>query len=217
MSLTIQFLIILLAVFMERSASLCQPNDDCESDRKEIMDEAKSRSGFQNQTVHLYCVANSLYNTVGLNNDSLQVLQLSWISINKTRLNKIFGLLSYECKNYIKALSLKQHLQENLFGRTDTHTTAEVSLRPLYSVLVYLQTMADILDDIEFYKHGSRCVSLTEAEYKMMYYVQYDDDTLSHSLFYSAARWFDAEYYKTNLNSDSAPVICTCKILYPSL
>ena len=35
----------------------------------------------------------------------------------------------------------------------------------------------DILDDIEFNKYSSRCVSLTAAEYKMMYYVQYGDTT----------------------------------------
>jgi len=38
-------------------------------------------------------------------------------------------------------------------------------------ILVYLQTMANILDDIQFNNHNKRCLKLTSAQYKMMYYV----------------------------------------------
>ena len=215
MSLTIQLITISLVVFMAQSAPVC-PDDDCESQRTEIMEEAKKRTEFQNQIVHLYCVANSLHNTVGRNNASIQPIQLPQIPINKTKLSEIFADLSYECKSYTKALSLKQQLQEYLFNQTIEVSQNVIS--PLHSILVYLQTMASIWDDIEFNKHSRRCVSLTETEYKMMYYVQYDDDdSLFNSLFTSAARWFDKKYYNENLESDSGIVIYTCNILYPSL
>ena len=215
MSSTIQLVIISLVVFMVQSAPAGQPSKYCESYRAEIMEEAKNRSELQQQTVHLYCVANSLHNIVGRNNDSIQLIQLPRIPINKTKLSEIFDHLSYECKSYTKALSLKQQLQEYLFNQTNT---TEASQDIIYSILVYLQTMASIWDDIELNKHSRRCVSLTETEYKMMYYVQYDgDDSLFDSLFTSAGRWFNIDYYNQNLESNSGIVICTCNILYPSL
>ena len=215
MSLTIQLITTSLVVFMVQSAPVHQLNEVCESQRTEIMEEAKKRTEFQNQIVHLYCIANSLHNTVGHNNASIQPIQLPQIPMNKTKLSEIFGLLSYECKSYTKALSLKQQLQEYLFNQTIEVFQDVIS--PLHSILVYLQTMASIWDDIEFNKHSRRCVSLTETEYKMMYYVQYDDASLFNSLFTSAARWFDKKYYNENLESITGIVICTCNILYPPL
>ncbi len=216
MSLTIQLITISLVVFMVQGVPVNQQNDTCESQRTEIMKEAKKRNKSQNQMVHLYCVANSLHNTVGCHSESLQPIQLPKISINKTKLSEIFNLLSYECKSYTTSLSLKQQLQQYLFNQT-TDVSKDV-ISPLYSILVYLQTMASIWDDIEFNNHGRRCVSLSETEYKMMHYVQYDDDdSLFNSLFTSAQAWFDNKYYNENLESDSGIVICTCDILYSSL
>ena len=216
MSLTIQLITISLVVFMVQSVPVNQQNDTCESQRTEIMKEAKKRNKSQNQMVHLYCVANSLHNTVGCHSELLQPIQLPKISINKTRLSEIFDLLSYECKSYTTSLSLKQQLQQYLFEQTTE--VSEDAISPIYSILVYLQTMASIWDDIEFNNHGRRCVSLSETEYKMMHYVQYDDDDLLfNSLFTSAQTWFDNKYYNENLESDSGIVICTCDILYASL
>ena len=216
MSLTIQLITISLVVFMVQSVPVNQQNDTCESQRTEIMKEAKKRNKSQNQMVHLYCVANSLHSTVGCHSELLQPIMLPKISINKTRLSEIFDLLSYECKSYTTSLSLKQQLQQYLFNQTTE--VSEDAISPIYSIVVYLQTMASIWDDIEFNNHGRRCVSLSETEYKMMHYAQYDDDdSLFNSLFTSAQTWFDSKYYNKNLESDSGIVICTCDILYPSL
>ena len=177
--------------------------------------EAKERSELQRQADHLYCVASYLDSTFGSNDSLPPNIQISQISINKTRLRAIFGVLSHECKSSIKALSLKQHLQEYLFNEADK--TNKV-IKTSYSILVYLQTMAELWNNIEFINHSYKCVSLTETEYKMMYFVHYDSkDSLHSTLKTSAANWFDIKNYKKYLKSSGAPRIETCDTLYPSL
>ena len=209
----VQLLIISAVAFMAQSAPLSE-NDDCESSRAKILESADSRTELQKHTVHLYCVANSLRNTVGNNRTAVQGVQLPNISIYNATWNKIFHHFSNECKNFITTLSLKHWLQEYLFNQTNA-TVLSQHIGPLHSMLVYLQTMAKIWDDIEFNVRSNSCVRLTATQYKMMYYVQYDDPSLQQSLTNEADKWTEEEYYKKHLNS--VPSICNCNILYPSL
>ena len=210
MSLIIQFLTILLVAFMAQRAS----SSKCDQEKIEkIEKDAKERSELQNQTVHLYCFASYLHSTFGPDNKFPQNIQVSEISINKTRLRALFDVLSDECKSFIRAFSLKQHFQEYLFNEANPN---EEVIKTIYSVLVYLQAMADLWDSIEFINNSSRCVSLTETEYKMMYFMDYDSKDLLYKTNTSASEWFtDENYYTKHLSS--LPSVCTCNILYPSL
>ena len=216
MSSIVQLLIISVVTYMAQSVPLCQSNDECgESVRTDVLVKEKNRSELQNQIVHLYCVAISFHSTVGRNQTAVKDVQLPKISMQNKNFNGIFNHCSHECKNFITALSLKQQLQEYWFNQADAATVSQY-IRPIHSMLVYLQTMANIFDEIEFNKRSSRCVRLTAAEYKMMYYAQYEDASLLESLIREAGKWINAKYYQEHLQN-TVPSTCTCKILHPSL
>lgn len=212
MSLIIRLLIVPVFAFMAQTAPL---EHNCVSVRSNVLAKAKNRSELQNQTVHLYCVAISLHDTVYRNKIVVQDVQLPNIPIQNTKFNQVFRYFSDECKNFTVALSLKHHLQEYLFNETNNSTDSQ-QIRPLYSVLVYLQMLANILDDIQFNNHSVRCVRLTANQYKMMYHVlqqQQQDVSLLDSLIDD---WTAQNYYLQHFK-DGAPSTCTCKIIYPTL
>lgn len=133
----------------------------------------------------------------------------------KIMLNETFNHFTYECKNFIIVLSLKHQLQDYLLHRTNI-TTVSRYMRPLLSILIYLQTMADILDDIELINRGTRCLKLTTDDYKMMYYVKYNEPLLLDTLFQEMENWIDLKNYK-RLNGWKTTRTCNCIILYPKL
>ena len=68
-------------------------------------------------------------------------------------------------------MTLKHQLQDHIFNiaselKSDNN-------RKLSTILTNLQTMANIFDGMQFNKDNSRCVGLTPAQYKIMYYVRY--------------------------------------------
>jgi len=138
-----------------------------------------------NKTTHLYCIANTLQhideNIPDAAKKAVKVPPPPIDDDTKMMLNITFNHHSYQCKNFTIALSLKHKLQDYLFHQTKT-TAISQYYKPLYSILAYLQTMANLLDDIEFNKHGRRCIRLTPTEYKMMYHVIYGDKLLLKSL-----------------------------------
>ena len=158
-------------------------------------------------------MADSLSNTAyNITAKSLQLhLQLSQIPIHnntETMLSITFDHFSYQCKNFTIALSLKYQLQHYYFHQTNTTAISQY----IYSILVYLQTMADILDDIEFNINSRRCIRLTAAEYKMMYYVRYGNASPLDSL-EDMEDWAD----RGNYEEGTTPSTCNCEILHPSL
>ena len=208
MSLIIQVLIISVVVVVAQSASL---SPYCKS--SDVLAKAKNRSKLQSLIVHLYCVAISLHGTVNRNRTAVPDVQLPNNSTQDTKFNEVFSYFSDECKNFTEALLLKHYLQEYLFNETNNSTDSR-QIGPLYSILVYLETVANILDDIQFNNnHSVRCVRLTANRYKMMYHVLQQRDA---SLLNKAEHWIDDKYYKENLK-DGKPSICTCKTLYPTL
>jgi len=70
-------------------------------------------------------------------------------------------------------MSLKHQLQDHLFNQYNLSLTTEES-KHVYSILVGLQTAADILDQYRFSQHNTNCPRLSAAGYKMMYHVQYN-------------------------------------------
>ena len=57
-----------------------------------------------------------------------------------------------------------------------TCTTVEVNsdnANKLSKILTSLQSLANVFNDREFVKNNSRCVKLTPAQYRIVYYARY--------------------------------------------
>jgi len=179
--LFIQLLIISVIGVTIQGAPVKRNESEC--DPKIISDEAMNKT--EKQRAYLYCIANTLQHIDGNISDAakriVNVPPPSTDDDTKMMLNITFNHHSYQCKNFTIALSLKHRLQDYLFHQTKT-TAISQYYKPLCSILVYLQTMANLLDDIEFDKHNRRCIRLTPTEYKMMYHVIYGDILLLKSL-----------------------------------
>ena len=142
--------------------------------RSTMSNEERNQRELEN---NLYCTAQSLHITGGqLRKTSYTLPPLPKIDVNnntKRNMNKMFHHSSNLCKYFTIAMTLKHQLQEHLFT---TNTAPELNSdnpKKLSPILTNLQTMAKIFDAMQFNEDNSRCVNLTPAQYKIMYYVRY--------------------------------------------
>ena len=148
----------------------------------------------------LYCAAQSLYNAGGqLREANYTLPPLPAINVsNETEasIKRIFHHFSHHCKNFTIAKTLKHQLLDHLF-KTDTALNRNSnSTENLSTVLTSLQKMGNVFNDMEFSKHNRRCVKLTPAQYRTIYYVQYANPLLA-SLNNDLERWYlDSSLYK---------------------
>jgi len=130
----------------------------------------------------LYCAARSLHNAVGqLRTASYTLPPLPKVNISSSTeaiMNKILHLFSYRCKNFTEAMTLKHQLQDHLFNADTAPDLSSGNAKILSTILTSLQTMANTFDDMEFNKDSRRCIKLTPAQYKIMYYVRYTNPLL---------------------------------------
>ena len=124
---------------------------------------------------NLYCAAQSLYIEGGqLRNVMYTLPPFLKIDVNsntKRNMNRMLHRFSSLCKYFTIAMTLKHQLQDHIFN-----TAPELNSdnnRKLSTILTNLQTMANIFNDMQLNKDNSRCVKLTPAQYKIMYYVRY--------------------------------------------
>ena len=126
---------------------------------------------------NLYCAAQSLYNEgEELRNTSYTLPPLPKIDVNnntKRNMNRMLHHFSDLCKNFTIAMTLKHQLQERLFSNNTALEVNSENAKMLTTILTSLQSMANIFNDMELNKNNSRCVKLTPAQYKIMYYVRY--------------------------------------------
>ena len=188
---------------------MVQTSDSCNRDN--INDAAQSRTAAQNKTVIVYCAAIA----VQTNAQILRDFNLSVATKNPIAsiiLNKTFQQFSNDCKNFTLAMSLKHQLQDSLFRQknqdlltSDDHQ----KINRLSSILIYLQTIADSLDDIHSRQQSSHCVRLSAHGYRMMYHVLlYDTTSLLTEIEKHGRRWY--------LNYKIEPGPCVCDVLYPT-
>ena len=185
---------------------MVQTSDSCNHDN--INNAAQSRTAAENKTVILYCAANA----VQINAQFLKDLNLSVATKNPIAsiiLNKTFQQFSNECKDFILTMSLKHQLQNYLFTQNNSDLTSDQISR-LSSILIYLQTVANSLDDIQFRQQSSHCVRLSAYGYRMMYHVQYDTTSLLSEINDQGHRLIENENYKDKAGS------CVCEVLYPT-
>ena len=82
-------------------------------------------------------------------------------------------------------MTLKHQLQDHLFNTDNAPELNSDNANKLTTILTSLQTMANIFDDMKISEDNSRCVKLTPAQYKIMYYVRYTApllESLKHHL-----------------------------------
>ena len=161
-SFILQLLIVLAIGLMVQSAPV---NDVTKRSAKE-----KKHRKLEN---NLYCTAQSLDfagRQLQLHNKSYILLISNNIKINMNRMLDHFSNL---CKNFIIAMTLKHQLQEHLFNDDTALEVNSDNAKTISTILTSLETMANIFDDMQFNKDNSRCVKLTPAQYRIMYYVRY--------------------------------------------
>ena len=131
---------------------------------------------------NLYCAAQSLYDAgEDLRDKSYTLPPLPKIDVNsntKRNMNRMLHHFSDLCKYFTKAVTLKHQLQEHLFTTDSAPQLNSDNHNKISTILTSLQTMANIFDDMQFNKDNSRCVKLTPAQYRIMYYVRYTDPLL---------------------------------------
>ena len=88
-------------------------------------------------------------------------------------MNKLFYQFSKICKYFTVAMILKHRLQEHLFFNGASLELNSDEAKELTTILTSLQSLANIFNDMEFTENNSRCVKLTPAQYRIMYYVRY--------------------------------------------
>ena len=186
--------------------------DSCNKRRHIINDAAQSRTGAENKTVILYCAANAVQIIAqGLNGHPTQ-LNLAIATENpvtEIELNTTFQQFSNECKDFTLAMSLKHQLQDSLFRQKNQYLTPH-QINQLSSILIYLQTIANSLDDIHSRQQSSHCVRLSAHGYRMMYHVQYDTTSLLSKIETQGRSWIKSDNYKKAAGS------CICEVLYPT-
>ena len=97
-------------------------------------------------------------------------------------MNVTFNHFSTLCKNFTIAMSLKYQVQDLLYLVLTTPELTADNIHNLLEIITSLQTMATALDDLQFHKDHSRCIRLTAAQYRIMYYVQHPNTTLIQAL-----------------------------------
>ena len=207
----LQFFIMSVITIMVRSAPVKRDTDE------QLLQKAAMRKDVQNKMVTLFCAAQSvdcttvelLYRTPQKTTVLLKInrFTLHGSDINKAVINEIFHHFSSECQNFTLAMSLKHQLQDYLFNQSNQDLNDEdteglsCQIKQLSSLLVALQTMANILDQLQFYKHTSNCPRLSSTEYKMMYQVQYSTTSLLHSIGKLGKNWSHRNYYEKKPDS----------------
>jgi len=197
----LRVLIILAVGLMVQSAPIKRNKENLEEDKL--------------IQLHLYCTADALHNNVlHLNDFGIHLPHNDINPITQILMSTVFNQFSNECKNFTIIMTLKHQLQDYLFNNENIpESVVETdNINKLSLILAYLQTMANTLDDIQLNNHDKRCLRLTSAQYKMMYYVQFTSTNLLDVLKNVTPKQIATNYY-----GGSAPNTGYCTKYYSNL
>ena len=179
--------------------------------RDDINNAAKIRTADQNQSVVVLCAASAVQRVAVVLNDTLNLSISTEDQDTGTIIDKTYKKFSNECQYFTLAMSLKHQLQNYLFTQNNPNLTNHTS--QLSSILIYLQTIANSLDDIHSRKQSSHCVRLSADEYRIMYHVLYTNTTsLLSEIERRGREWF---FFIKNIY-EIQHVTCVCEVLYPT-
>ena len=136
----------------------------------------------------IFCAAESPYDEI--NDFKYANFTPSSLNITKTIPNIMFNHFSDQCKNFTKAMTFKHLLQEHFFSNDTALEVNPNDAKNLSTILTSLQSLANIFNDIEINEYSNRCVKLTPAQYRIMYYVQYNTTSLLESWKDDIAHWY---------------------------
>ena len=121
----------------------------------------------KNLEMRLFCKTQFLHDELKINfiEDDYDI-----DNTTKTIAKETFDHFSDRCKYFTKAMTLKHRLQEHLFSNNGSVVPNSDNVKILSKILTYLQSVAKIFNDLELIENNSRCVKLTPAQYKIMYY-----------------------------------------------
>ena len=191
----LKFFIVLLF------SCMVQSSDPCNNSSDSILEAA------QNKTVIVHCAAIAVQKIAQrLNNLTLSIATEN--PVTSVILNTTFQQFSSKCKDFTLAMSLKHQLQNYLFTQNNLDVTNHTS--QLSSILIYLQTIANSLDDIHSRQRSSQCVRLSAHGYRIMYHVLYDTTSLLTEIETQGRSWVSDGNYKNGVGP------CVCKVLYPT-
>ena len=152
----------------------------------------------KNLEMRLFCKTEFLYKelkvnfTVPLTEDDNDT-----DTIAKRIANEIFNHFSFRCKHFTKAMTLKHRFQEHLFSNNSRVALNSDNVKTLSTILTTLQLFAKIFNDLELIENNSRCVKLTPAQYRIMYYAQYNTTSLLESWEKDIGDWYMSDdHYK---------------------
>ena len=214
----LQFFIISVITIMVQSAPVKRVI--IEADRT-LLKEVANRTDIENKPIILFCATQLLERRITLlQNISLSTLLKSDINNNtKEVINETFNHFSSICQDFTLAMSLQHQLQDYLLNQSNQdlndEDTDELSdqIKKFSLLLVALQTMSNILDQLQFYKNSSNCPRLSSSEYKMMYQVQYStthNNNITSLLEPIRRNWISGDKYKPEF---SKPDPRNCKAL----
>ena len=131
----------------------------------------------------LFCAALSFHIKMRDFSSDLTVPATPQINDNiKSVMSATFDHFSSLCKNFTVAMSLTYQVQDLLFYTDTTPELSSDDIQKLSDVLALLQTMATAFDDIQYNRNHSRCIRLTAAQYRIMYYIQHPNTSLKQAL-----------------------------------
>ena len=195
-SFIIQLLIISVVGLMVQSAPVSVTDDHLQ----------KRSTNENNQQVpenSLFCAALSLHIKMKDFSTDSTVPAAPQINDNiESVMNETFDHFSSLCKNFTIAMSLTYQVQDLLFNADTTPELSSDDIQKLSEILALLQTMAISFDDIQYNRDHSRCVRLTEAQYRIMYYIQHPNTSLKQALEDIKEFWnsTDGDYKHENLH-----------------
>ena len=137
----------------------------------DVNNAAKIRTADQNQTVIVRCAAKAVQRVALGLKDELILSIATEDQDTGTIIDKTYKMFSSECRHFTIAISLKHQLQNYLFTQNNPDLANHTS--QLSSILIYLQTMANSLDDIHSRQQSKHSVRLSADEYRTMYHVLY--------------------------------------------
>ena len=195
-SFIIQLLIISVVGLMVQSAPVSVTDDHLQ----------KRSTNENNQQVpenSLFCAALSLHIKMKDFSTDSTVPAAPQINDNiESVMNETFDHFSSLCKNFTIAMSLTYQVQDLLFNADTTPELSSDDIQKLSEILALLQTMAISFDDIQYNRDHSRCVRLTAAQYRIMYYIQHPNTSLKQALEDIKEFWnsTDGDYKHENLH-----------------
>ena len=175
-SFIIQLLIISVVGLMVQSAPVSVTDDH-------LQKRSTSENNQQVPENSLFCASLSLHIKMRDFSNDLTVPAAPQINDNiKSVMSITFDHFSSLCKNFTIAMSLTYQVQDLLFNTDTTPELSSDNIQKLSEILAHLQTMATAFDDIQYNRNHSRCIRLTAAQYRIMYYIQHPNTSLKQAL-----------------------------------